>query len=454
MLSTVPASPVSASAIWPSPAESVSPPAELRRVFYLAAHGGYSGQSVPLGGGAAVCEMLLDEWRRTRPFDVQLVSPAILGPGAPSARDLVAFGERAYARFCREFSAAATAEVLRNDPAGAAVLVNDVSEGPDFPRLAAAGFPIVTIYHVDVVAYVAAIYGRSLLAPETLARWYRRLRNSPAARILPSMAALVFEQQENSLRYSRAAVVPSEALRGLMLRCYPSLPHSLFLVLPWGVAGAAPPPSETAAAARLLRAEFGVPDDARVLLTLSRISPEKGQDLLLEALIESERRSDHTAQPLWLFICGEAAYMQGRRFLARLQALAARLRRTRVVFPGYVCGLRKHAFFALADLYVFPSRHESYGLTLLEALRAGCPALCLDHHGARAVMRPEFGRLVPIGSRRETIRGLREALVSLLASPDERRRMGEAARAWAQGQSFSAAADALARLLNLYGAGS
>ncbi len=454
MLWTGPVSRASASDTWPSPAESVSPPAAVRRVYYLAAHGGYSGQSVPLGGGAAVCEMLLEEWRRTRPFDVQLVSPAILGPRAPSARDLVSFGEREYARFCREFSAAATAEVLRHDPAGAVVLVNDVSEGPDFPRLAAAGFPIVTIYHVDVVAYVAAIYGRSLLAPETLARWYRRLRASPLSRVLPSMAALVFEQQENSLRFSRAAVVPSEAMRGIMGRCYPGLPDGRIQVLPWGVPGEVPPPSETAAAARLLRAEFGVPDDARVLLTLSRISPEKGQDLLLEALIESERRSQGPSQPLWLFICGEAAYMQGRRFLDRLHALAARLRRTRVVFPGYVSGLRKHAFFALADLYVFPSRHESYGLTLIEALRAGCPALCLDHHGARAVMRPEFGPLVPIGSRRETIRGLRDALASLLARPDDRRRMGEAASLWARGQTFSAAASALARLLNRYGAGS
>ena len=58
--------------------------------------------------------------------------------------------------------------------------------------------------------------------------------------------------------------------------------------------------------------------------------------------------------------------------------LAARLKRTRVVFPGYVTGERKRAFFALADLYVFPSRHESYGLTLLEALAAGLPAVCLD----------------------------------------------------------------------------
>lgn len=436
----------------PSPAEPSPEP--IRRVFYLAAHGGFGGSPVALGGGAAVSNLLLDEWRRTRPFDVHLISPAILGPHAPSASELISFNERRYARFCREFSAAATAEVLRHPPAGSAVLVNDVSEGPDFRRLAAAGFPIATIYHVDVVAYVAAIYGRSLIAPESLVRWYRRLRRTPLSRLLPPEASLVFDRQEDSLRFSRAAVVPSAAMRDVMYRCYPDLPSGRVHVLPWGVPDDSPPPEAIAAAAHQLRAEFDIPANAHVLLTLSRISPEKAQDLLLEALLELERRPDFPRSPLWLFICGDAAYMQGRRFLARLRSLASRLRRVRVVFPGYVSGLRKHAFFALAGLYVFPSRHESYGLTLMEALRAGCPALCLDHHGARAVMRPEFGELIPLGSRRRTVAHLARALDSLLARPADLQFMGASARAWAQTQTFSHAAAQLADLLKSYGAGS
>ena len=95
--------------------------------------------------------------------------------------------------------------------------------------------------------------------------------------------------------------------------------------------------------------------------------------------------------------------MQGQRFLEKLRELAARLKRTRVVFPGYVTGERKRAFLALADLYVFPSRHESYGLTLMEALAAGLPAVCLDTSGARSVMREEFGALVPASGLRAAI---------------------------------------------------
>ena len=151
-----------------------------------------------------------------------------------------------------------------------------------------------------------------------------------------------------------------------------------------------------------------MPEDARVLLALSRISPEKGQDLLLEALLEWEQRDDYPTVPLWLFVCGDAAFMQGRRFFEKLRELAARMKRTRVVFPGYVTGERKRAFLALADLYVFPSRHESYGLTLMEALAAGLPAVCLDTTGARSVMREEFGALVPAS-------GLRAAIATLLA---------------------------------------
>jgi glycosyltransferase involved in cell wall biosynthesis len=178
-----------------------------------------------------------------------------------------------------------------------------------------------------------------------------------------------------------------------------------------------------------------------VLLTLSRISPEEGLDLLLEALLEWERRDDYPQRPLWLFVCGDAAFMQGQRFLERLKLLSARLRRTRVVFPGYAMGERKRAFFAMADLFVFPSRHESYGLTLLEALAAGLPAVCLDHHGARSVMREEFGALVNPAE-------LRGAIARLLADDGSRKRMGEAARKFAAGEKFSERAARLAEWLS------
>jgi len=384
-----------------------------------------------LGGGAAVFEHLVEEWSRTKPFEFETITPAILGQSAPRGGELVKFGERAYARFCRDFERASTDAILQHDPAETVVLANDVSEGPDFAELGRRGYRVFTIYHVDVVAYVAAIYGRGAIAPETTVRWYPRLRWC-----LPEMAKLVWEKQEASVRHSRGLIVPSDGMREVLLRCYPDClskksPPEKIHVLPWGNWN-----PDSPADSEPLRREFGVPENARVLLTLSRISPEKGQDLLLEALDRW-----NPGYPLWLFICGDAAFMQGQRFFKKLRELAGRLKHTCVVFPGYVTGERKRAFLALADLYVFPSRHESYGLTLMEALAAGLPAVCLDTTGARSVMREEFGALVPAS-------GLRAAIAEMLADERRLKKMGEAAREYAVSQRFSDRAAELATLIS------
>lgn len=394
-------------------------------LIYSAAHGGFAGEAVPLGGGAAICDRLAAEWSRTRPFEFRLITPSILGPTAPRGADLVRFGERDYAEFSRAFERAATNEILKHDPATTVVLANDVSEGPDFAALDRAGFRVFTIYHVDVVAYVAAIYGRGLIAPETTVRWYRRLRP-----VLPSITRLIWAKQEASVHHSRGLIVPSEGMRDVLLRCYPECAPEKIHVVPWGAFDESPLPSPDP-----LRREFGIPADARVLLTLSRISPEKGQDILLESLLDWD-------PPLWIFICGGAAYMQGRRFEEKLRRIAAKFRRTRVIFPGHVTGERKRAFFSLADLYLFPSRHESYGLTLLEALGAGVPAVCFDSHGARAVMRDDFGAIVQP-------RELPATVENLLSDQPRRRAMSEAARNFAAAHRFSDQAEHLAKILGM-----
>ncbi len=409
------------------------------KILYTAAHGGYEKAAAPLGGGAAICERLCAEWRRTRPFELELLTPALLGEQAPAAHELVGFGEREYANFCYAFSQAVTSEILRHDPRSVIVLANDISEGPDFRRLHEAGFSVYAIYHVDVVAYVSAIYARGLVHPATLARWYDRLAASPFRGFLPRIAELIFEKQRQTVRYCRGLIVPSPAMKDLLRRCYPGLAPERVHVIPWGAPDRDFDEAAVQREAQSLRRRWGVPDDAQVLLTLSRLSPEKGQDILLQALLEWEREGG-PPQPLWVFLCGGAAYMMGQAFERKLRRLGSRLHRVRAVFPGHVTGLEKQAYFRMADLYVFPSRHESYGLTLMEALAAGLPALCLDHHGARCVMNPDLGACVPRG-------GLLPALKQMLGDAQVRKRQGENARRFAAAHPFAASAAALARIL-------
>ena len=403
------------------------------KVVFTAAHGGFAAQKVPLGGGGAVCDQLIREWTSTPPFHggIDLLTPAILGKGAPDGKALVRYSEREYAAFCRDFEKASTRRILDHyNPSDTAVLVNDVSEGPDFESLAARGFRIYTIYHVDVVAYVADIYARGLLSPKTMARAYEYLSWA-----VPDIAKLVFQKQKDSVLYSRKCIVPSQRVKSILRDCYPQRKDDFVEVVPWGTWATDPDEAALQPELQRLREELGLDEGEPLLLTLSRISPEKGQDRLLEALLGYP-------DPLAVIICGEPAFMQGRKHWDKLQRLAAALPpHIKVRFPGHVTGIEKQAFFHLADLYIFPSRHESYGLTLMEALHAGLPAICLDHQGARDIMHDDFGRIVSPDRLAATIR-------ELLADPQQRARMSAAAREFALRNPFSAAAARIAALLH------
>jgi len=304
-----------------------------RKVIYTAAHGGFAGLGVPLGGGAAISEWLHDEWRGRSGFDLELVTPAILGPAAPSGRDITRFGERAYARFCLDFGQAATRRILDRDPSSCAVLVNDIAEAPDFARLAAAGFRIVTIYHVDVVDYIASIYLRRMFSAAALAGAWQRLRRF-AAPVAPAILTLIFERQRDSLIHSHRVVVPSARMKSILLGAYPATPPGRIDVVPWGVRPEPAPECEIAAELASIRARFGLDPGSPAMLCLSRISPEKGQDLLLEGLIELERRGGFAERPPAVLVCGEPAFMRGQAHMDRLRRLAPRLKRARVHFPA------------------------------------------------------------------------------------------------------------------------
>jgi glycosyltransferase involved in cell wall biosynthesis len=388
-------------------------------VLYAAAHGGFAGQHAPLGGGAAVFEMLAAEWSVTQPFELLRFTPQSV-----TGHDIVRFNTASYAKFSRDFEAASTQAIREQDPARTVVLVNDIAEGPDFRAL--RDYRIATVWHVDVVAYIAAIYCRGWVRPEMLVQLHRRI-----GALYPDVLQLIFQKQSDCLRYAAAHIVPSPAMKQILLRCYPETDPAKIHVLPWG-APPVPPPLDK----REARARLGIPDGTLVLLTLSRLSPEKNQQLLLEALARWERQPD--CPKIHVLLCGGAAYMHGRKHEELLRAKAAKLTKSAVSFPGHVHGEQKRLYFSAADLYVFPSSHESYGLTLMEAFQYGLPALTLDHAGAQAVMQPGFGA---VSTEAGFLNALQKLAVSDLAA------QGRAARSFASLHPFSHAAAELARLL-------
>jgi hypothetical protein len=74
-------------------------------------------------------------------------------------------------------------------------------------------------------------------------------------------------------------------------------------------------------------------------------------------------------------------------------------------------------------------------------IQPGLPAVCLDHYGAREVMRPDCGLLVPEER-------LREAIASLLLDPERRAGMSVAARDYAATLRFSDSAARMAEIIS------
>ena len=321
-------------------------------IVYAAAHAHFP-DTEPLGGGKAVADYL----EREHP-DWTVLSPRSLK--LPLSKSPAGMTELQYARFCRQFERAATDAILQRDPHRCVVLANDISEGPDFRQLGEAGHRVATIFHVDVVEYFTKFYLRGVVRPEHLTRFRW------SSRYVPDMFRLVFAKQEDCVRHSRRLIVPSAPMREVILRCYPWCPLEKIAVVPWG--NIAPP---------VAAEPLDVADDEFVVVTLSRLSPEKGLERLLRAL-------RHVRVPrIRVFICGAPAYMKGRAYERKLRRLAAGLP---VTFTGHVSGARKSALLRRADLFVSPSRHESYGLTIAEAMAHGCRVVSHGHYGARGVV--------------------------------------------------------------------
>ncbi len=426
----------------------------MSRLVLVSAPGALSTCQDPVGGGVRILELLAGRWAgrhevvvltagsRDGEEEIGGVRQVRLGlpslAGGPERR-LLDFGAFAYARFSEEFEKRATAWLLER-ASGVPVLCNDIAEGPDFGRLADAGFRMVTLFHVVVADFFSRIYLRDWVKPAQVGRLLDSLRRWRLSVLVPRIPRLVFQKEGRAVARSAALVVPSTGMADALAGAFPAIDRSRLHVIPWGWNEESPPEAEVAGAEAELREEYHLDGDARVVMTLSRLSHEKGIELLLSAL---ERLEGQAGPRITALVCGAGAYMGGADYVRRLQRQAAGLRRARVIFPGYLTGARKAAHFRLAHLFVNCSRYEAYGLAIAEALRAGLPVLSADHYGSRDLVRAPYGEIV---ARRDAGE-FAARLAALLADPAALAGRGLAAREAGAGLSFAAAADRIEGLL-------
>ncbi len=181
-------------------------------------------------------------------------------------------------------------------------------------------------------------------------------------------------------------------------------------VIPNGVA--APPASGVRDST--LRAELGVSRRSPLVLSVGRLAPEKGHDLLLTAMPEVLA----AVPEVHLALAGDGGTRLALQEQAQKLGIAGR-----VHFLGNRSDVPQ--LLAAADLFVLPSRSEGLPNALMEAQVCGMAAVAFDVGGVgEIVVDGETGVLAPP----QDVTALAKAMVALLKNKNERKRMGEAGR--------------------------
>ena len=172
-----------------------------------------------------------------------------------------------------------------------------------------------------------------------------------------------------------------------------------------------------------LRQSLGL-EGKKIVGMVSRLSPEKGPQYLIEAFAAVARRVSDAA----LLIVGDGTMRPELERRARELSIG-----NRIVWAGRVPQAEAFRHLAIMDVVVAPSMWEGFGLSAAEAMAFGKPVVVSDVDGLSEVVADgETGLLVPPGNAD----ALAEGIVTLLDDESMRDRMGRAGRARV-GRQFS-----------------
>jgi glycosyltransferase involved in cell wall biosynthesis len=164
-----------------------------------------------------------------------------------------------------------------------------------------------------------------------------------------------------------------------------------------------------------LRAEWGLGEDDLAVIHLGRIAAEKNLDLAIRAYRDLQTHCA-TARFVWVGDGPERARIEREN--------------PDFVFCGIQRGEALGRHFASADLFLFPSKSETYGNVTLEALASGVPTIAFDYGAARERLRDgETGAAIAETADSEAeARAFIEAARRIACDADLRRLMRMAAR--------------------------
>jgi glycosyltransferase involved in cell wall biosynthesis len=139
-------------------------------------------------------------------------------------------------------------------------------------------------------------------------------------------------------------------------------------VVPYGTF---PPDCDLDSAREELLAKWPELRGKRIAVTVGRIHPKKGTDILIEAFAQTLAKD-----PAWHLVIAGPDQMGLRKeleMLAERQGIS-----DRITWAGMVKGTLKWGTFAVSEVFVLPSHQENFGIVVAEALAASLPVILSD----------------------------------------------------------------------------
>ncbi len=163
------------------------------------------------------------------------------------------------------------------------------------------------------------------------------------------------------------------------------------------------------------RQQYGIFEDAVVLVTIARLFMLKGHDYIIES---AKTLSKQFQKVVWLFV-GDGNLSE--HYIEQVSQLDLT---ERIKFTGLLSPKEIPLAIASSDILVHCSLREGLARTLPQAMLCGRPAISFDVDGAKEVVNENTGRLI----EPKNVEQLTKACKELIENKDLREKLGAAGR--------------------------